>query len=275
MTELKKEILANMKVSPTIDVEKEIRKRVDFIKAYLKKHSFIKSIVLGISGGQDSTLVGKLCQMAITEMREETKDAAYQFIAVRLPYGEQADEEDAMRAIDFMQADRTVRVNIKEAVDAMVKALADDGVLVSDFNEGNIKARQRMITQYAIAGAYAGVVAGSDQSAESVTGFYTKYGDGGTDIDPIFGLNKRQGRALLKELNCPEDLYMKVPTADLEDDRPSLPDEMALGVSYEAIDNYLEGKEVSDEEAKVIEKWYASSRHKRNMPITIYDEFWK
>ncbi|STS90011.1 NAD synthetase [Klebsiella variicola] len=61
--------------------------------------------------------------------------------------------------------------------------------------------------------------------------FFTKYGDGGTDINPIFRLNKRQGKQLLAHLGCPEHLYKKLPTADLEDDRPSLPDEVAPGVS--------------------------------------------
>ena len=159
--------------------------------------------------------------------------------------------------------------------DAVVEALTDEDIQISDFNIGNVKARQRMIAQYAIAGNYSGVVVGTDQSAESVTGFYTKYGDGGTDINPLFGLNKRQGRAMLKELGCPEHLYTKVPTADLENDRPSLPDEAALGVTYEAIDDYLEGKEVKEEDAKTIESWFVKTRHKRHMPIDIFDDFWK
>lgn len=275
MSELRDEILSEMKVQPSIDPKEEVRKRVDFLKSYLTKYPFIKTLVLGISGGQDSTLAGKISQLAITEMREEINDASYQFIAVRLPYGTQADEQDALDAIEFMEADKTVRFNIQPATDAVVEALTDEDIQISDFNIGNVKARQRMIAQYAIAGNYSGVVVGTDQSAESVTGFYTKYGDGGTDINPLFGLNKRQGKELLKELGCPEHLYTKVPTADLENDRPSLPDEAALGVTYEAIDDYLEGKEVKEEDAKTIESWFVKTRHKRNMPIDIFDDFWK
>lgn len=275
MTEIRDEIVAEMKVKPFIDPREEIRERVDFLKAYLTKYPFIKTLVLGISGGQDSTLAGKISQLAINEVREETGDSAYQFIAVRLPHGVQADERDAMDAIQFMQADKTMRVNIKPATDAMVEAVKEESIELSDFTIGNIKARQRMIAQYAIAGSYSGVVVGTDQSAESVTGFYTKYGDGGTDINPLFGLNKRQGKNLLIELNCPEHLYTKVPTADLEEDRPSLPDEAALGVSYDAIDDYLEGKEVAEKDARIIESWFNKSRHKRNMPIDIFAEFWK
>ena len=80
---------------------------------------------------------------------------------------------------------------------------------------------------------------------------------------------------MLKELGCPEHLYKKAPTADLEEDRPSLPDEVALGVSYEDVDNYLEGKEVSVEAAEQIEKLWKKSEHKRHMPVTIFDTFYK
>ena len=275
MAELKKQIIEEMRVQPSIDPKIEIRKSVDFIKEYLKKYSFIKTLVLGISGGQDSTLVGKLSQLAMTELREETGDNEYQFIAVRLPYGEQADEKDAMDAIEFIGADKVVKVNVKPGVDATVQTLEDSSTTVSDFVKGNIKARQRMIIQYAIAGSHKGAVVGTDHSAESVTGFYTKFGDGGTDINPIFRLNKRQGKALLKELEAPKHLYEKIPTADLEEDKPSLPDEKALGVTYDQIDDYLEGKEVPAEAAQKIESWFVKTEHKRHLPITIFDDFWK
>lgn len=275
MRPLQEEIINALKVAPSINPEAEIRRTIDFIKAYFHKYPFLKTLVLGISGGQDSTLAGKLCQMAMTEIREETGDDKYQFIAVRLPYGNQADEADAMDAIDFMAADQTVRVNIKPAVDATVEQLEKGGLTISDFNKGNIKARQRMLVQYAIAGENAGVVVGTDHAAESVTGFYTKFGDGAADILPIWRLNKRQGRAILEYLDAPEHLYVKVPTADLEEDRPGLADEVALGVTYQDIDDYLEGKEVGQEAAGKIENWYLKTQHKRELPITVYDEWWK
>lgn len=275
MRELQAKIIETLKVQPQIDPEKEIRRSIDFLKAYLKKNSFLKTLVLGISGGQDSTLAGKLSQMAITEMREETGDQDYQFIAVRLPYGDQADEQDAMDAIEFMNADQTVRVNIKEAADAMVKAVEANQIEVSDFNKGNIKARQRMIAQYAIAGANHGAVVGTDHAAEAITGFYTKYGDGGADITPLWRLDKRQGKQMLEVLHTPKHLYEKTPTADLEDNRPALPDEVALGVTYNDIDDYLEGKTIDDHNAEIIENWYVKTEHKRHMPINVYDEFWK
>lgn len=161
---LQTEIINELGVKPTIDPKEEIRKSIDFMKAYLKKYPFLKTFVLGISGGQDSTLAGRLAQLTMEEMREETKDENYQFIAVRLPYGEQADEEDAKAALDFIQPDVSLRVNIKPAVDAQVQVLSEAGVGISDFNKGNIKARQRMITQYAVAGERAGAVLGTDRS---------------------------------------------------------------------------------------------------------------
>lgn len=275
MRPLQERIINELKVKPEINAEEEIRRSVDFLKDYLKKHPFLKALVLGISGGQDSTLAGKLSQMAISELREETGDDVYQFIAVRLPYGDQADEQDAMDAIEFIQADKTVRVNIKQAADAMVQSIEENGLEISDFNKGNIKARERMIAQYGIAGTVSGAVVGTDHAAEAITGFYTKYGDGGADITPLWRLDKRQGRAMLELLNAPEHLYKKVPTADLEEDRPALPDEVALGVTYNDIDDYLEGKEVADNVAEKIENWFLKTEHKRHMPINVYDTFWK
>lgn len=275
MRTLQKKIITALHAVPSIDPEKEIRTRVDFLKDYMKANSFLKTYVLGISGGQDSSLAGTLAEHAVTELRAETGDDSYQFIAVRLPYGEQADEADAMQSIEFMQADQTMRVNIKSSVDAMEQAVVANGIEISDFNKGNIKARARMIAQYAIAGQTHGVVIGTDHAAEAVTGFYTKFGDGGADLTPLTGLNKSQGAFMLKALGAPAHLYEKAPTADLEDNRPALADEVALGVTYRNIDDYLEGKEVDDAVAEKIEAWYLKTEHKRHLPATVFDEFWK
>ncbi|QUG75416.1 ammonia-dependent NAD(+) synthetase [Erwinia sp. E602] len=272
---LQQEIITALGVKPAIDVDAEIRTSVDFLKAYLKRYPFIKSLVLGISGGQDSTLTGKLCQTAISELRAESGNGDYQFIAVRLPFGVQADEQDCQDAIAFIQPDRVLTVNIKAAVQASEQALREAGIVLSDFVRGNEKARERMKTQYSIAGMTAGVVVGTDHAAEAVTGFFTKYGDGGTDINPIFRLNKGQGKQLLQALGCPEHLYLKQPTADLEDDRPGLQDEVALGVTYQQIDRYLQGESIEPDAAKTIEGWYLKTEHKRRTPITVFDDFWK
>ena len=267
---LQQEIIARLRCKPEINVDEEIRLTINFLKDYIKKNSFVKSLVLGISGGQDSTLCGKLCQMAMTELREETGED-YKFIAVRLPYGTQFDEDDCNDALKFIGPDKVYTVNIKKAVDASVESLREAGVIITDFAKGNEKARERMKVQYSIATMNSGIVVGTDHAAEAITGFYTKYGDGGADIMPLYRLNKRQGKALLKKLGCPEHLYLKKPTADLEEERPALEDEVALGVSYDNLDDYLEGKKVPEEIAKIIEGHYLKSEHKRNMPVTVFD----
>ncbi len=272
---LQQEIIEALKVKPTINPEEEIRKSIDFMKEYAKKNTFINGFVLGISGGQDSTLVGKLAQMAVDELNEEDGSDRYKFIAVRLPYGSQFDEDDCQDALQFIKPSLIYTVDIKEAVDASEASLAKAGVILSDYSKGNEKARERMKVQYSIGAAHGCVVLGTDQAAEALTGFYTKFGDGGADLMPIFRLNKRQGRELLKALGCPEHLYTKIPTADLEEDRPALPDEVALGVTYDEIDDFLEGKQVDEKARKTIEALYLRSAHKRHMPITVFDSFWK
>lgn len=270
-----KEIIDDLQVKPTIDPQEEVERRVNFLCDFLKKTG-MKTLVLGISGGQDSSLAGRLSELAVTKLRQDTNDDGYRFIAVRLPYGVQADESDAMEAInDFIKPDQTMRVNIKPATDAMVKSVEENNIQISDFNKGNIKARERMIVQYAIAGEFRGAVVGTDHAAEAVTGFYTKFGDGGADITPLSQLDKRQGKALLKYLNAPANLYDKTPTADLEDDKPMRPDEAALGVCYEDIDNYLEGHQIAEKAAEKIESWYEKTRHKRHQPISPVDTWWK
>ncbi|OMF20093.1 NAD(+) synthase [Paenibacillus sp. FSL H7-0331] len=268
-------------VLPRIDADQEIRRRVDFLKSYLLSTK-AEGYVLGISGGQDSTLTGKLAQIAVDELNQEMTDPTgiagegYRFITVRLPYGVQQDEADAQMALSFIQPSKNITVNIQPAVDASAAQFEQaTGEKLSDFLKGNIKARERMKVQYDLAAHYRMLVLGTDHAAEAVSGFFTKHGDGACDAAPIFGLNKRQGKELLKHLGCPELLYLKKPTADLEDLKPGLPDEVALGVTYEEIDTYLEGGVLSDAAKDIIERRYQRTEHKRNAAVTVYDEWWK
>ncbi|WP_368901529.1 ammonia-dependent NAD(+) synthetase [Oceanobacillus oncorhynchi] len=275
MSELQQSVINALYVKPEIDPKEEIRLRIDFMKEYLQKFSFANGFVLGISGGQDSTLLSKLAQLAIDELNQEEEGETYQFIGVELPYGKQGDADDVADAIEFIQPSKVLTVNIKEAVDASEKALRAGGVVISDFLKGNEKARERMKAQYSIAGVHNCFVLGTDHAAEAITGFFTKHGDGACDLAPLEGLNKRQGKQLLKALGCPEHLYLKKPTADLEDDRPALADEEALGVTYEEVDDYLEGKEISQEAREVIEGHYIKTMHKREPIASIYNDWWK
>lgn len=270
MRPLQAKIIADLHVQPTIDPALEVRRSVDFLKNYLSQNPQYTSYVIAVSGGQDSTLAGKLARLATQELTAETGQT-YQLIAIRQPYGQQLDEPDALAALAFIDADRVITTNIKTATDAMTLALRESGLVVDDLSRGSIKPKMRMIAQYAVAREYQGVVIGTDHAAEAFAGFFTKYGDGGTDINPLWRLNKRQGRAMLQALAAPAALYEKVPTADLEDDRPQLPDEVALGVSYDVIDDYLEGQTVPTALAEKIEALYLASAHKRHEPVTIYD----
>ncbi|MCG6507300.1 NAD(+) synthase, partial [Vibrio parahaemolyticus] len=145
-----------------------------------------KALVLGISGGVDSTTCGRLAQLAVDALTQEHATDQYKFVAVRLPYGEQKDEDEAQLALSFIQPTYSVSVNIKAGVDglhaASHDALAGTGLIPSeeakvDFVKGNVKARARMVAQYEIAGYVGGLVLGTDHSAENITGFYTKFGD--------------------------------------------------------------------------------------------------
>ena len=273
MRALQEQIISELDVQPSIDPATEVRRRVGFLIDYLRTTG-TKGFVLGISGGQDSTLAGRLCQLAVDRLSADGTPAA--FFAVRLPYQVQRDEEDAQLALDFIRPLRVITFNVHQAVDAIEDEYADEaGEQLTDFHKGNVKARTRMIAQYAIAGQEGCLVVGTDHAAEAVTGFFTKFGDGGADILPLSGLSKRQGRQMLIHLGAPERLYEKHPTADLLDHNPGQTDEANLGLEYEDIDDFLEGKSVPDDIATAIESRYHATRHKRATPVTPTDTWWR
>ncbi|MCP2072512.1 UNVERIFIED_ORG: NAD+ synthase [Pseudomonas lini] len=247
--------------------ETEIARRVGFIKQILRE-SGCKSLVLGISGGVDSLTAGRLCQLAVEQLRGE--DYLARFIAVRLPYKTQADEQDAQASLDFIQPDLITTSNIAACVDGLMANIAVDGLQpsaeLSDFVKGNVKARARMLAQYAIANISNGLVVGTDHAAEALMGFFTKFGDGACDLAPLSGLTKTQVRLLADAMGAPAHLVRKAPTADLEDLAPGKLDEVAYGCSYEEIDAYLMGEEVSAHARLIIERAYLKTAHKRALP---------
>ncbi|MFE3068735.1 ammonia-dependent NAD(+) synthetase [Streptomyces sp. NPDC059247] len=266
---LQQQIARDLQVSETFDPKAEIERRVAFLTERLTSTG-LRSLVLGISGGVDSTTAGRLCQLAVERARAAGHDAT--FSAMRLPYGVQADEGDAQNALGFIRADEVLTVDVKAASDAALAACLAGGVTFrdahhQDFVQGNIKARQRMIAQYAVAGARDGLVVGTDHAAEAVSGFFTKFGDGAADVVPLTGLTKRRVRAIAAELGAPTELVWKVPTADLETLDPGKPDEDALGVTYDDIDDFLEGKPVAERAFESIVRRYRLTEHKRRLPI--------
>jgi NAD+ synthase len=263
------EIVRELGIAAEFDAQGEIERRTTFLKQYLAT-SGMHSYVLGISGGVDSLTAAMLAQKAVRELRESGHHA--EFVAVRLPYGTQADEADAQRALDTIAADRVITVNIKPAADAMLAATEAGGLTFNDAGQrdfilGNIKARQRMIAQFALAGALRGIVIGTDHGAEALMGFFTKFGDGAADVLPLAGLNKRRVRAVATALGAADPLVFKIPTADLENDRPLRPDEDAYGVTYDQIDDFLEGKPIDEAARQRIMSTYRATAHKRALPV--------
>jgi len=274
----KQAIIKEMRVLPTIDANTEINRRVNFIKQQLET-SGCKSLVLGISGGVDSFSCGRLAQLAVEQLRQQNPDSCYQFYAVRLPYGTQQDEQDAQISLDAIAPDKVLTVNIQQATDAVNQqvchtleqveaAISPEAI---DFAKGNVKARVRMTSQYQVASLVNGLVLGTDHSAENITGFYTKHGDGACDLAPLFGLSKRQVRLLAKTMGAPDSITYKTPTADLECLSPQKEDEAVLGISYDDIDDFLEGKPVPEASEKRLIEIYNRTQHKRLPIATIYD----
>lgn len=264
-------IAQTLGVKPEIDPEKEYWDRIYFLSDYILATK-ASGLVLGISGGQDSALAGHLAQRAVNVARTVGHEAS--FIAVRLPYGEQKDAADADAALAWISPDESLNVDIQWGVEGVLLGLSEGGEKLSDYHKGNVKARLRAVTQFALAGQNNMLVVGTDHAAEAVTGFFTKFGDGAADILPLSGLTKRQGRQILEYLDAPSILYTKAPTADLLDGKPGQKDEDELGLTYDQIDDYLEGKEVSsDVENKILAR-YLATEHKRRGPVTPEDKWW-
>lgn len=269
--QLQQEIRTALEVvdAESFDAAREGERRIDFLARYLEETG-LRGYVLGISGGVDSTVGGRLAQLAVERVREAGGEA--RFVALRLPYREQQDEADAQTAVEFVGADEVLTVDIGPATDELWDELERAGIggdrESAHYHRGNVKARERMTAQFAVAGVRGLAVLGTDQAAEAVVGFYTKFGDGAADLVPLFGLPKRRVREIARWLGAPDVLVDKVPTADLESDRPLLADEEALGVTYEAIDDYLEGRQVAQEDEDTIVGWYRRTAHKRALPIT-------
>ena len=273
MQAVQRQIAKDLNVQPPFKdddaLEAEVARRITFIQCCLN-NAGLKTLVLGISGGVDSLTAGLMAQRAVKQLREQTGDERYRFIAVRLPYGVQHDEIDATAAVDFINPDERQTVNIGPAVKALAAEVASfEGKppATVDFVLGNTKARMRMVAQYTIAGATGGLVIGTDHAAEAVMGFFTKCGDGSCDLAPLSGLVKNQVRAIARFFGAPESLVEKVPTADLEDLEPGKPDEASHGVTYAEIDAFLHGEPVSEQAFDIICKTYEKTHHKREMPF--------
>ena len=267
---VKGEIQSQFSVIPSeqFDAPKAARSRIDYLKNFLK-NSGRKAYILGISGGVDSSTVGRLCQIACCELRGEGYQA--QFIAMRLPAGVQRDEADAQKALYFINPDKVLTVNVGEAatimstqgIDQFINAGSQPTVSQEDWLKGNIKARLRMIAQYQAAAFYEGLVVSTDMNSEFVMSFFTLHGDGASDVTVLGGLNKRQVRLVAKELGASNTIWNKISTADLEELRPGKTDSEGFGFEYDYLDDFLEKKEIPfDVEVKIVNH-FNNTRFKR------------
>lgn len=261
---LQQEIIERLGVKPEIDPEIEVRNRVDFLKQYILK-SGTTGLLIAISGGIDSAVAAGLCKRATDELSSET-GREYMTLGVFQPYGDQSDIADSYAVAEAFQLKHRAETNIAEAVDEIVievehsfKSLGIPRHL-SRGGKGNVKARTRMVVQYALAFDLNLLVVGTDHASEAVTGFFTKWGDGAVDVTPLSTLNKRQVRQLASLIGVPQSVLDKAPTAGLWDGQT---DEEELGITYGDNSDYLEGKEINAEARQKLEKQYLKTEHKR------------
>ncbi len=232
----------------------ELDSRIAFIRGMLEK-SGAKGIVFGNSGGKDSALVGILC-----------KKACDNTVGIMLPCESKRnfgmDMSDGGEVAEKFGIETRV-IDITPVKKALVEAFEGKAQLTKDALT-NIAPRIRMTTLYAIAAAESRLVAGTGNRSETYMGYFTKYGDGGCDFNPISDLTVTEIYEFLEYLGAPESVIKKAPSAGLFEGQT---DESEMGVTYAAIDKFLFTGEATEHDKAIMDKYHARSEHKRHMPV--------
>ncbi len=244
-----------------MDVQTSIKNRVEWIKKLLSD-SGAKGIIYGNSGGKDCTLVGALCKLATDNV-----------LGVIMPcqssqnYG--SDRDDALIAGECFGIEQ-IEIDLTKTKEALVSALGDK---LTQNNAGdwnvkmanvNVNPRLRMTTLYALGQARGYLVAGTGNLDEITLGYFTKWGDGGHDFNPIADLTVSEVYDHLRALNAPSSIIDKAPSAGLYQGQT---DEQELGIKYSDVDKYLRGEPIALEVKEKIERMSSGAEHKRRMPL--------
>ena len=214
-----------------------------------------KGVVIGMSGGLDSSVLAVLCHRAFPQ----------NMLGVIIPCQSCQEDEEHVQAVVSQFSIPTKKVCLDAVLDTLLKYLPDEKVepTISRLAKGNLKSRLRMLTLYYFANRLNYLVVGSSNRSELGVGYFTKYGDGGVDIIPLGNLVKGQVRELASFLGIPQQIIDKPPSAGLWEGQT---DEDELGFSYEELDRYLLTGKASDTVREKIEPRIAASNHKRSLP---------
>jgi len=230
--------------------ETETKQRVEFIRGLIKSAG-AKGVVYGNSGGKDSALVGILCKMACSDT-----------VGIIMPCGSkrnyEIDKTDGLALAK--QFDIAVRVVDLSAVKNELVRSVSENTKLTDSATANIAPRLRMTALYSIAASENRLVAGTGNRSEGYMGYFTKWGDGAFDFNPIADLTVTEIYDFLRFLKAPEFIISKAPSAGLFDGQT---DESEMGISYSSIDDFLLNGNVNEKDKAVIEKFHKVSEHKR------------
>jgi NAD+ synthase len=244
-----------------MNMNDKIEKTVEWIRSYCASAG-AKGALVGLSGGIDSSVVAHLLKMAFPETS----------LGVILPCKSSPSDKEHAESLAKSAGIRFVEVDITsdhESVLSKVEGMFGGDVIGADeqlykrMSDANLRARLRMSTLYAFANNMNYLVAGTDNAAEILTGYFTKYGDGGVDFLPISNLTKREVYEWARYFGVPVEIIDKAPSAGLWDGQT---DEDEMGVTYNAIDDYIEGKSISEKDIDIIERLKSRSAHKKKMP---------